>query len=68
MPNPPNILKPDVLESALQVRAERQHEIGVHDAVIDIQHEIGIEPVIPCTIALSCCRNVGVFFGSDHRA
>ena len=44
----------EVKNDAAFAGADRQDEVGVHYAVVDIEHEVGIEPVVPGTISSTC--------------
>ena len=63
-----NVSEVKVEDDAAFIGTEGQDEVGIHYALIDIDHEIGIKPEVSGSISLASGRNLRVFLRDNHGA
>src|ERR1700760_795483 len=45
--------KVKVENNTAPIRTERKDQVGIHDALVNVDHEVGINPEVPSTIAFA---------------
>src|ERR1041384_1065611 len=61
------IRKVEVEDHFSLIDTARNHEVRVQDAVVPVDHEVWIDPVIESTITFSYCSSLGFSSFAHHR-
>src|SRR5664279_3133477 len=62
-----DVVKVEIEDHCAAVNSVRQHEVGVHVSLVEVDHEVGILPEVPRTISLARGRCRGIDSGRNHR-
>src|ERR1700675_681579 len=62
-----DIRKVEIKNDAAMVDVNRDHQICVQIPLIAIEHEVWIQPEIPCTVATPGGTHRCIFIGTHHR-